>query len=107
MAQDGTQPPALNSAHTSGEGFLAGAAQFLELAAAERRMAPDGVGGASGQGAGDVHPVRGFQEDDLDSQGLVVEPAAGGGHGDGVAVAVGVVRDGPASSADGKGQYVV
>ena len=52
-------------------------------------MAPDGIGGATGQVAGDVHPVWGFQEDDLGSQGSAVEPAAGGGHRDGVAEPVG------------------
>jgi hypothetical protein len=41
--------------------------QVLELAWRQRRMAPDGLGGASGQGARDVHPVLGFQEDDLGS----------------------------------------
>ena len=35
-------------------------------------MTPDGPGGATGQGAGDVHPVGGFQEDDLGSHPLVV-----------------------------------
>ncbi len=69
-------------------------------------MAPYGLGGAAGEGAGDVHPVRSFQEDDLGSQGVVVEPAAGGGHRDGGAGAVGVVRDGPGPGGDGNGQRV-
>src|SRR5277367_3977708 len=80
--------------------------QVLELARGERWVAPHGLGAASGEGAGDVHPVRGFQEDDLGSQGVAVEPATGGGHRDGFAVAVGVVGDGPDSGADGKGQRV-
>src|SRR5579859_778194 len=88
------------------KGFLAGAVQILEPAGTHRRMAPHGFGGAAGQGAGDVHPVRGFEKDDLGSHPLAVEPAAGGGDRDGVAVAVGVVTDGPASAADGKGQRV-
>ena len=80
--------------------------QLLELAGGERRMTPHGLGGAPGEGAGDVHPVRGLQEDDLGSHPLAVEPAAGGGHRDGFAVAVGVVRNGPGSGADRKGQRV-
>jgi hypothetical protein len=43
---------------------LAGAMQVLELAGGERWMAPHGLGGVPGEGAGDIHPVRGFQEDD-------------------------------------------
>src|SRR5690348_16286913 len=70
--------------------ILARAMQVLELAGGERRMTPHGLGGAPGEGAGDVHPVRGLQEDDLDSHPLAVEPAAGGGHRDGFAVAIGV-----------------
>jgi len=85
---------------------LAGAVQVLEHAGAERRMAPHGLGGASGQRAGDVHPVRGLQEDDLGSQGAAVEPAAGGSHRDGFAVTVGVLGDGPGAGADGEGQRV-
>src|ERR1022692_5100384 len=61
------------------------AVQILQLAGGERRMAPDGVGGAALEGACDVHPVRGFEEDDLGSQGVAVEPAAGGGDRDGFA----------------------
>src|ERR1039457_6656359 len=53
------------------------AVQILQLVPGERWMAPDGLGDAALEGARDVHPVRGFEEDDLGSQGAVVEPAAG------------------------------
>jgi hypothetical protein len=46
-------------------------------------MAPYSLGGAAPEGACDVHPVRGFEEDDLGSQGVLARPAAGGGERDG------------------------
>src|ERR1035438_4270005 len=82
------------------------AVQILQLAGGERRMAPDGLGGAALEGACDVHPVGGFEEDDLGSQRVAVEPAAGGGDRDGFAIAVHGGGHGPGPGTSREGQRV-
>src|SRR6202000_1376833 len=65
-----------------GKGSLARAVQLPKPAGRERGRAPFGRGRPLRKRADDVHPVRRLQEDNLCSQGLVVDPAAGGGHRD-------------------------
>ena len=53
-----------------------GGVEVAELAADDGREAPGGLGGAAVEGALDIHPVRGLQEDDLGPESGVIEPAA-------------------------------